>query len=157
MDLNIRNVEKESVMELKGDALTLGLSLRELCIRKLGIKATAKGSEGEQNGTVQNDDGGRSGSGSEGKIGGSGDNASLPVLRPKKSAAKRLHPVQPMRGELAGRGEHRQEPDHRAEAEVHGVDLAQCRAQGHRILNFGGELKCVTCPVKGVPDGKEKA
>jgi hypothetical protein len=150
MDLNIKRVKRESVQRLKVEAVGRGVTLRDLCIKTLGI-------EGEENGADKNDDGGRSGKGSAGAVGGSGDNATMPVLRPKKGAAKRLHPVQPVRGELAGRGEHRQEPDHRAEAEVHGVDLAQCRAQGHRILNFGGELKCVTCPVKGVPDGKEKA
>jgi hypothetical protein len=35
MDLNIRNVDGELVRELKVEALTLGLTLRELCIRKL--------------------------------------------------------------------------------------------------------------------------
>ncbi len=38
MDLNIKRVDRESVMELRGDALQLGITLRELCIRKLGIK-----------------------------------------------------------------------------------------------------------------------
>jgi hypothetical protein len=35
MDLNIRNVDGELVRGLKVEALTLGLTLRELCIRKL--------------------------------------------------------------------------------------------------------------------------
>ena len=39
MDLNIRNVDRESVKSLKSDALELGFSLRELCIKKLGILA----------------------------------------------------------------------------------------------------------------------
>ena len=55
MDLNIKRVDKESVQSLKGDALAIGISLRELCIRKLGISA-----EGG-NGGVEISKAGRSG------------------------------------------------------------------------------------------------
>ena len=65
MDLNIRRVDRESVKGLKSEALEGGVSLRELCIEKLGIKSAAgglkNGVHGESVGEV---DGSREASGS---------------------------------------------------------------------------------------------
>lgn len=50
VDLNIRRVDRESVRRLKQAALAEGISLRDLCIRKLGIRGEG---EAEKKGPVK--------------------------------------------------------------------------------------------------------
>ena len=83
-------------------------------------------------GNAGNDD-----SNQAGKVGGSGNASSLPIVRKAKSSAKRLHQVQSMCDELAGRGELEHQSKDRALPE----DAS--RHEGHRIANQGHY--CLTC------------
>ena len=98
MDLNIRRVDRESVKGLKSEALDVGVSLRDLCIEKLGIKSAARGLK----------NGYESGGHSSVKAGGNGrdgGHAAVPVLPKGKGAKKRLPEMLPVRDKLAGLGD----------------------------------------------------
>jgi len=98
MDLNIRRVDRESVKGLKSEALEVGVSLRDLCIEKLGIKSAAGGLK---NGTGSSGVAGRA-AGGNGRDGG---HAAVPVLPKSKGAAKRLPEMLPVRDKLVGLGD----------------------------------------------------
>ena len=72
-----------------------------------------------------------------GTTSGSGNPPTVPAVRNAKSPKKRLHPVQPMRSELAGRGELGRQPEGGAVPEDAG------NHEGHRIANQG--RYCLTC------------
>ena len=61
------------------------------------VRTGNKRMKGGINGTYQDDDAGAGGSGEKGKVGGSGVDAPMPVLRKAKGPAKRLHPVPDVR------------------------------------------------------------
>ena len=72
--------------------------------------------------------------GEGGSVGGSGNGASVPVLRKGKSKAKRLHEMPDVRKELAGGGGF----DERPETEPH---------EGHRTSPYGDKRWCSDCQV----------
>ena len=72
--------------------------------------------------------------GEGGSVGGSGDGASVPVLRKGKSKAKRLHEMPDVRKELAGGGGF----DERPATEPH---------EGHRTSPYGDKRWCSDCRV----------
>lgn len=71
-----------------------------------------------------------------------GDHAAVPVLPKAKSAAKRLRAVQPVRGELAGRGGSEPQPEGRAVGEVFGKCPVDPR---HKFYRNGPGFWCADC------------
>lgn len=97
-DLNIRNVDVTLVTSLKQEALRLGLTLRALCILKLGVES---GIRSEVEGLDAVDAGAKVKRGRK--------RASVSVLQGGEGNAERLHSVQPLRDQLGQRGEHIEE------------------------------------------------
>jgi hypothetical protein len=79
----------------------------------------------------------RTGTAEAGPIERKGNCASVPALRKAKSAAKRLHPVQPLRNELAqGRG-----PDQGCSTQPRAVSAHE----GHQTWPYGTKRYCADC------------
>lgn len=104
----------------KNSAVAAGVSMNEWFLRRIE----------DGDGRVDESDAGA-------EDGGSGDGATVPVLRKAKGRAKQLRPVQPMRDKLAGGGDAPSELPQRGPASgatgrcVHGkLNEAYCRAIG---------------------------
>jgi predicted transcriptional regulator len=111
------------------DALTRerGCSRAEVVIEAMREK-TERINHGTANSTTG------AGRSEEGKAGGSGNGTTLPVLREAKSQAKRLHPMQSVRDELAGRREPVAGPKGQPHAD-------------HRTMPYGEKHWCSDCRV----------
>src|SRR5689334_51928 len=121
-DLNLRNLDPKLIARLKSDAALAGKTLREWCIGLLGGNdGTGRPFEADPTGKTSR----------------SGKPSKLPSVRNAKGSKKRLHPVQPVRPELARRGELGRESKGGAVSEDAG------NHEGHRIANQG--RYCLTC------------
>lgn len=146
--LNLRSIPDELMRKLKARAAENGVTLKGEClamIRKYcGVidgqsrvdSVGAEGSAGQAG--SKGSHAGRGGSASVASVeaGGTGDSAPVPVLRNDKGAAQRLRTVQPVRGELAGRGTAGPRPK----------GLQACPVdESHRVLPNGERWFCVPC------------
>ena len=130
-DLNLRDVDVTLVTLLKVAAAARGISLKKYVVQTLWF-ALQEGSHGKPS-----DVDGRAERTSEaGSVERSGNDATLPVLQPPQSSKKRLREVQPLRDELAGRGESGPGPE--SQPETH---------KGHRIFLTKSGKYCATCKL----------
>jgi hypothetical protein len=88
MVLNIRNVPEDAMRELKAEAAMLGLTLREHCLNRLGVKYGLSGNAGQLRSDAKEDSNG------------TGNGSSVSLVRDSKSKPKRVHSVQHVRTEL---------------------------------------------------------
>lgn len=125
-DLNLRNLDVTLVTKLKADAALAHLTLRAHCIRLLGGVNGNSDSEPARSGSAQQTRTSQR----------TGNRTAVPTVRKAKSKAERLHPVQPVRDELARGREHHGQPESRTLAEVHA---------GHQTYKAGEQQYCATC------------
>ena len=95
--LNIRNVDSQLLATLKAEAALLGSNLKSYVMAILVARVVPQ-PVGAFNGSVAVNDTRRADERS-------GNGAGLPVLPKAQSEPERLHPVQPLRRELAGLGD----------------------------------------------------
>jgi len=124
MAINLRHISGELHQKLNVRAATEKVTLESLCVRFLWAGLDPGGPNGSDNEEVVGHDTPTKGERA-------GNDVSMSVLPKAKGRAKRLHPVQPLRGELAGRGGRDEEPDHRAH-------------EGCRVIREGSRRFCVT-------------
>ena len=95
--LNIRNVDSQLLATLKAEAALLGSNLKSYVMAILVARVVPQ-PVGVFNGSLAVDDARRANERS-------GNGTRLPILQQAQSKPERLHPVQPLRGELAGLGD----------------------------------------------------
>jgi hypothetical protein len=124
MAINLRHISEELHQKLNVRAATEKVTLESLCVRFLWAGLDDLGDlNGSSDEKAIGDD-------PEPKSERAGDDVPVPVLSKAKGRAKRLRAVQPLRGELAGRGGSDEEPIHRTH-------------EGCRIVREGSRSFCV--------------
>jgi len=121
--INLRHISAELHQKLNVRAATEKVTLESLCVRFLWQGLDQPGGPDGISEVADNDP--------KGATGRKGKRAPVPVLQKAKGDKKRLHPVQPVRGELEQGGRHQQGPSH----------------DGHQTYPAGDQQWCSTCQL----------
>ena len=135
MNLLIKDVSEEQMKAIRVSAAQVGKTIREYVLLKL----------------TGGNDGREGNSGNEGRVGGveagsvkrGRDGTAVPIVRKAKGSEKRLHPVQPVRGELAEGGGSRERPETTESVKVVGGVCPN--GASHRIYPNGDDWWCSDC------------